>query len=251
MAVERPFFVQADCASAAPFEFHPATAERQRSRLILSQNVDLKDEVRSIIHDAPSWLPYAAEAYQVSPKIEDYVMVPVISMPSDLPNRNGAGFPFEQLTRWNLDSGMVMYRTWKGKPTFVEHDNKDPLIARGMIFECLMSPIKGTVSQLWKVIKLTAWDRNKDKVLVNGILTGERNAFSMGALCRDYVCSICGAGLQRDGGCDHVNQRSPAAFKTFGNKVAYFNVEDPIGIECSNVAKPAYISSVNTSYLTF
>lgn len=197
--------------------------------------------------DGKYWLPFCAEKYNISPKIEDYVIVPVTIMPSDLPNRNGIAFPHEELTGFNPDVGTLGYKTWKGKPTFVEHANSDYTVAKGVIFDSSYRRIKNT-KNLWKVICLTGFDRNRDAELVNNILTNKDSSFSMGAYVGNYSCSICGA-LQSNGGCEHVTLGKPQ-YKTYsttwGEKLAYLNAISPIGFETSYVGCGAFLSAINT-----
>jgi hypothetical protein len=243
--VERPFVSHADAWGASSLEFF--SLEQQRDRLIISSTLDLKDEVRNVLQGVPDWLPIASEVLGISPNIKDYILSPVISMPSDLPNRNQQAFPFTQLSGWTADIGCPMYRTWNGMPVHLEHNNKDPSIAKGIILNTLMRPIEGTAGNIWKVIKLAAVDRNRDTVLANDILTGKSNSWSMGAYARDYSCSICGHFLARDRGCEHVTHGKPD-FKTFNGKLAYYNVVDPKGFELSNVQSPAFYSAKDMNH---
>lgn len=94
-----------------------------------NNNRPLKKSTASFIKDnlvestIGSWLPLAAEKYKISPKLEDYVCIPVVIMPSDLPNRNGIAFPYKELTAFNPNpyTKRVAYQTWEGSPTFYEH----------------------------------------------------------------------------------------------------------------------------------
>lgn len=67
------------------------------------------------------WLPFAAEAYKISDDIGNFVLVPVTIMNSDLPNRNLVGFPFEQITAWNMQTCSINYQTFKGVPLHLDH----------------------------------------------------------------------------------------------------------------------------------
>jgi hypothetical protein len=240
MMIDRPYIINADAIGTSPLEFF--SLEQHRDRLIIANNVDLKEEVRNVLEGVAEWLPIAAETLNISPNIKDYILSPVISMPSDLPNRNQQAFPLTELTRWTTDIGCPMYKTWNGMPLHLEHNNKDPTIAKGIILNTLMRPIVGTAGNIWKVIKLNALDRNRDPVLANDILTGRLNSWSMGAYARDYSCSICGQMLAKDRGCEHISHGKPE-FKVFNGKLAYYNVCDPKGFECSVVNSPAFYSA--------
>lgn len=228
---------------------------------MLSSTIDLKDSVRDILTDVPNWLPLASEAYNISPRLSDYILVPTVSMPSDLPNRNQQAFPFRELTRFQGEFGMPMYKTWNGKPTHYEHQNSDPSKAKGIILSTLMRPIKNSDGNIHKVIKLTAWDRTRDSVLANDILSKKRRCYSMGAYAKDYICSVCGTKLTK-GGCEHVTHGKPdyrlyssdgnkqVTAGTPGAKLAYYNTFDCCGFEISSVSHPAYLSSSETNYFT-
>jgi len=54
-----------------------------------------------------AWLPFASEPYHISPNIEDYVVTPVTIFPAELPNRNGVGFSYEELTKFNPNLGQI------------------------------------------------------------------------------------------------------------------------------------------------
>ncbi len=240
--MDRPHFVTSYCRSSQPVEFF--SLEKQKSRLTITalDNLDVTSLVRDITQDAKGWLPLAAEALCISADINDYVLVPTISMPSDLPNRNHQAFPLEELTAWCVDHGAPMFKTWTGQPCHEEHANDDPTAAKGIILDCSMRPIANSYGNIWKVLKLAAWDRRKDPALVNGILSGTRSSYSMGANCRYLECSVCGSRLGQPNHCNHVDLQSPR-FKVVEGRVAYYNVIAPVGIELSTVASPAYFSA--------
>jgi hypothetical protein len=225
-----------------PIELHDIYKKSARG-----YSATASDLIKGTTIDAAKWLPFASEKYNISADIKDYVVVPVTIMPSDLPNRNGVAFPHSELTSFSVDTGMVSYQTWAHKPTFVEHNNQDHTQAKGVIFDVAYRKMPHTSGDLWKVVVLTGWDRTRDCVLANEILTKRRQSYSMGAYVSDYACSICGA-RQTNGGCDHVTLGSPE-FKTFptkdGDKLAYLRTIDVCGFETSSVAVPAYISATS------
>jgi hypothetical protein len=237
--IERPHFVTADAIGSKPVEMF--SLEKQKRNLVLSSSTSLIDAVRDLTENAKFWLPIASEKLKISPNILDYVLTPVISMPSDLPNRNGQAFPYKELTAWCTDAGMPAYQTWRGKSAHIDHINSDPLKSKGIILDCIMRPILASDGDIWKVIKLVAWDRTKDSVLANDILSGKRNCYSMGAHARDFSCSVCSS-LTSKGGCEHVEHGKPG-YKIFNNKLAYLNTIDVLGFELSNVESPAYSSA--------
>jgi hypothetical protein len=196
-----------------------------------------------------NWLALAAEQYKISPKLEDYICVPVIIMPSDLPNRNGVAFPYHALTSFNPNPHVkrVAYQTWEGAPTFYEHANEDYEKAKGVVFATSMSPIKNSVGNLYKLTTLCGFDRTKDTQLYNRILRGDLTTYSMGAYVDDYVCSICGTSFEA-GGCNHVDINNPS-FTVFdtkhGKKLGYYETVNVCGFEVSAVETPAYVSAQN------
>lgn len=212
----------------------------------------LSEEVRSIRLDAPSWLPFAAEQYNISRDMRDYVIVPVIILPSDIPNRNMVAFPFLELSKFNVSAGMITYMTWKGKPTFLEHANRDPQQARGVVFDVTMRSMSRS-NGISKVIALCGFDRSKDPELVDMIINGQREYYSMGALIGLYSCSVCGEYSQpkRDPkelmcGKNHIDLKS-GRFKTFnvpeGNVLGHYNAHNITGFEVSSVSWPAWPSA--------
>jgi hypothetical protein len=200
----------------------------------------------------PKWLPLAAEMYNISADLKDYILTPVVSMPSDLPNKNGQAFPFHQLSAWAPSHGMPRYKTWKAKGSFIEHDSDDYTRSNGIIFESLMFPIKNSVGNIFKLVKLVGTDRSRNPVHANNILTKKSRHWSMGAYTEDYECSVC-ASLFTAGGCEHVGDRVDVApeFKVFDKQLAYWNTVNPIGFEISSVGKPAYSSAEDTNYFVF
>lgn len=119
---ERKFFVQSDVVEVSGgIEMHNVVKHGETGIPGFQVSAATKEMINDALLDAPSWLPFAAERYNISPDIRDYVIMTVPIMPSDLPNRNNVAFPYSQLTAFNTDSGMIAYKTWKGKPMHVEH----------------------------------------------------------------------------------------------------------------------------------
>ncbi|QJT70858.1 hypothetical protein GR7B_00060 [Vibrio phage vB_VcorM_GR7B] len=194
--------------------------------------------------DFASWLPFSAKPYNISNKIEDYVLVPVIIMPSDLPNRNGVGFPLNELVKFSPEHGMQAYKTWKGKGTYYEHANQILHEAKGVIVDTYMRQFKGFGGKkIWKLVALLAFDRSKDPAMVKRILSGDLNTYSMGAYVTKYKCSVCG----RDKGlCSHLSTQKKVNFQLeAGGKLAYQLACGIEGFETSAVEDPAYVSAIS------
>lgn len=207
------------------------------------------DSLHKVITDAPKWLPFAAEKYLLSPDIKDYVLVPVIILPSDLPNRNKVAFPFTELTSFNPEAGMLSYQTWKGKPTYVEHVNRDYTKAKGVIFDASLQRMPHRMGNLWKLVSLCGFDRTKDPILANNIQEGVEVNYSMGALVTRYTCSVCGAeGHNKESlGCGsaHVTPKGPFKLHTAksGMRLGHYNAHNITGFEVSSVKVPAWPSA--------
>ena len=192
--------------------------------------------------DANLWLPRAAEHYHISPKLSDYVIVPVPSIVSELPNTNGDSVTKEELMRFKPDYGQLAYRTWIGKPTHIEHQNKDITQAKGVILDVFLRklPINFAGGHV-KVIKLLAFDRTKDPELVQAILDRKFNTYSLGMYYKSYRCSVCGTTVSQGNArfCNHTNLRRKTYIRPDGELV-YRQCQDIVGFETSAVADPAY-----------
>lgn len=240
---------------ADAFGFAPAVDVHQglknRSIVTASKLTEIKADLGTSAFqtlDFASWLPFAAKEYHCSKDPSDYVLVPVIAMPSDLPNRNGVGFPLKELSTWRVEDGMLAYQTFKGKPVHIEHDNQDPTKAVGMIVDTALVPMIGFGGQrLWKLLLLLAIDRSKDPTYAQYVLTGEINSYSMGAWVEAYSCGYCGAPM---GSCNHINARRPRDFYILDGKLVYRRVHGIKGFECSIVRDPAYVTAISDKLMS-
>lgn len=201
-------------------------------------------------------LPFAAEKYNISKDLADYVAVPVIVMPSDLPNRNRVAFPYERLTEFDPLTGSLAFESWRHMPAHMDHINADYSIAKGIVLDVGMRPIKRSKSDLWKVNALLAFDRTRDPKLVNSILSGERSSYSMGALVNGYSCSICGTEVpqkEKPTCACAPDPSQPGVFRTFRvrgrDRLSHWNTGSIKGIEISSVQIPAYLSCTNSDIL--
>lgn len=236
--------VFADVAHAGnPVEMFSVEKQKQNFVLAGDNMIDMAKD--ALLVESTQWLPFFSEVYNISAKLEDYVVVPVIIMPSDLPNRNCIAFPYQELAKANPEFGLLAYQTWRAKPTFIDHVNKDHTKSKGIIFSSMMRKMHGVHGDLWKVVCLAGYDRNRDPDLVNQILTGERNSYSMGAWTTHFTCSVCGATHRdpKDPGCNHV-KIGMTAFTRHGDKLGYLDSRNPVGFELSSVTVPAYQSAV-------
>lgn len=193
--------------------------------------------------DYGQWLPAAAEQYNISPNIKDYVIVPNIPIIlSDVPNTNGIAFEKKELLRFIPAAGKLAYQTFKGKPTFIEHDNADSSKAKGVILDVYAAPLTGYGKGLIKVVEMLAFDRERDPDLCKKILSGERNAYSMGASFNGFRMSTG----ERPG----KNALNEPLFRDAKGRLVYKMVMDVEGFETSSVGNPAYISALGNEVIT-
>lgn len=197
------------------------------------------------VSDCNYWLPFAAEHYCLSRDIRDYVLVPIPAIFSDLPNTNGDSLSLKQMLRFIPNVGMQMYKTFKGKGTFEEHENQNIAAAKGVILESFLRPVPFN-SKYYKIVLLLAYDRTKDPVLAGRILNRQTNAYSVGFHYESYVCSICqhrvGRGINLSP-CSHTRLGQPT-YRQNDGRLAYRLCENGEGFECSSVNTPAFVSAI-------
>lgn len=177
------------------------------------------------------WLPRAADYYGLSRDINDYVLVAVPAMITDIPNTNGDSVSLKEFLAWNPDCGNLAYKTWEGRPMYVEHQHK-PEWVRGLILGTYMRPTKFKKTQ--KLVMLGALDRTRDPIRVERVLKRELNTYSMGMFYSSYICSICGsrAGKGIGSPCSHTRPRKPT-YKFIDGRLAYRRCEGITGFELS------------------
>lgn len=198
--------------------------------------------------DAHFWLPMCASTYNISKKLSDYVCVPVVGFFTDIPNTNGDSISKQEALAWDSDSGCPAYKTFKGKPTHVEHANGDLKAAKGVIFDSYISPLSGFNGQHAKVVMLAAFDRSKDRVLVDSILSGQHNKYSIGAKFDAYTCSITGNTYADAKGSQFTRPGVPT-YTNMYNQLVYRSLHNIRGFELSVVATPAFCTAVSDTIL--
>ncbi|QRE00269.1 endolysin [Burkholderia phage BCSR5] len=203
-----------------------------------------------------SYLPFAAKTYHISPRIEDYIIVSTPICPSDIPNRNGIGFPIGELVKWLAPPHTGQsYKLWSGCPVHLEHDNEDCTKAHGIILDTSLHRINGYgAGKLWKVMGLLAIDKNKYPDIAAKVLSGELNTYSMGALVDYFTCSYCGAEITDKNMCGHVGSPKQVNFEVVqdwdgSNHLAYLRAHNIQPIECSIVADPAWTTALSDNLL--
>lgn len=91
------------------------------------------------------------------------------------------------------------YKTFIGKPAFVDHDNENIENARGVIIDAIYND-KGNFIELLKAVDKKAYPE-----LANGILRHYITDTSMGCKCSYSICSICGNKAQSEEDfCEHI-----------------------------------------------
>lgn len=185
-----------------------------------------------------SWLSSAADSYDISADPRDYVLVDVPLVTVDIPNRNLQAFPYEEVSYFDPLYGQMVYQTFNRKPCHIDHDNKDPLRAKGVIFDSSMEFVPAY--NVWKIRVLSGWDRTKDSWLAEQIVRKKRTGYSMGALVENFVCSICGQ-------IDTNVRKCPDMRKGLGHvikgKLVYQQCVGANFIENSSVDDPADITA--------
>jgi hypothetical protein len=192
--------------------------------------------------DCGLWYPMCAQHYNLSPDIRNLIMIPVPVLISELPNTNGDCISKNELLQFIPDQGALAYRTFIGKPTFLEHNNQDITQAKGVILDCYLQTLKGFGNDKhYKLVLLLAYDRTKDPELCRKILSGEVNTYSIGVYFDSYSCSICGNKVGKTYGkaCSHTALKKPTYLHESG-KLAYRHMHGIIAFECSCVVDPAF-----------
>ena len=220
-------------------ESTPVTKKLQ----IASSMIEGQDAPGQTVLDFGTWLPYCAPHYEISGKLEDHILTPVVVMPADIPNRNSVAFPLAELVKFHPHIGQQAFKSWRGKPTHHEHDNEDITRAYGVIADSYLRRLQGFGNNnIWKVLLLLSFDRSKHPDVAEEVLSGQRNSYSMGAWVGSYTCSICGSVV---GECSHISTEGHHEMYALNDELVFRNCVDIEGFECSQVATPAYISAIS------
>jgi hypothetical protein len=182
--------------------------------------------------------PMAAEKLNISADIRDYIIneIPIVTV--NVPNRNLDEFPYDEVSGFNEEMGRLVYQTFIGKPTHMDHDNRDPRKAKGVHFDASLQKVSDTQ---YKIVVLAGWDRTKDRELANSILRRERTGFSMGALVGYTQCSYPGCGATSPNGkiaCRH-QEHGRGKGRILEGQLIYERCYRVNFIETSSVADPA------------
>jgi len=209
--------------------------------------------------DWQSWLPFAAKTYHISPDPNDYILKPMILMPTDIPNRNGISFPLAELVKFQPPPmNRQVYRSWVGTPIHIEHDNEDCTKAIGVVIDTALRCIKGFGDDKhWKVFGLLAIDKTKDPKIAQEVLEGKINTGSMGCTADFFSCSVCGAPATKNRftNCSHITSTeavnwNPVTFRG-EEHIAFLNAHDLSPIEFSIVRDPAWAPALSDLQLNW
>jgi len=202
--------------------------------------------------DYETWLPFAAKLYNISPKIEDYIIVSTLVCPSDIPNRNGIAFPVSELAKFQPPPiNRMSYKAWQGCPVHLEHDNEVHERAYGVILDASLHKVQGYGDgKLWKVMGLLAIDKNKNPEVAQQVLTGQINTYSMGALVDYFTCGYCGQECSGTRTCGHITSTQNVNWKKYrdfdgSTHLSFLNAHGIQPIECSIVADPAWAPALS------
>lgn len=239
----------------SPIELNSDSSIQKAMGELNRRDTELASLVESNLEVAATkLLPFASEAYNISRERADYLLVPTTIVPVGLPNRNKTAFPRDELARFNPTMGNLAFKTWVGKPVYVDHVNRDLSKSIGMVLDTAMVPMSTKYPNLkmWKVVSLLAIDRSKRPEIANLIMSGARDSYSMGANVVVYSCSVCGATSapgSRDLPCgtNHVTgPRSPYKVIEVAGKsiLGHRNAHGISGFEVSTVPIPAWPSAV-------
>lgn len=202
--------------------------------------------------DYKVWLPFAAKTYNISPNIEDYVLINTLVCPSDIPNRNGIGFPVSELATFlPPPTNRMAYKAWVGCPVHLEHANEHHEDAYGIVLDASLHKVLGYGGgKLWKVMGLLAVDKNKNPDIAQQILDKEINTYSMGAMVDYFTCSYCGTECTEKYVCHHITSPKVVNWRVVkdydgSSHVAYLDAHGIQPIEVSIVKDPAWAPALS------
>lgn len=136
-----------------------------------------------------------------------FLYVSVRACTADVPNLNRDMLPHSELK--------TAYRTFVGKPVYVNHANTNLDRARGFIIDAVYhdeDPADRWIEILMEMDEVTF------PTLCGLIRSGDIDTVSMGLNCEATTCSVCGnVAEQPSEFCEHIRQKG----RTFGGVLAY------------------------------
>lgn len=215
----------------------------------------LKEAMGAYALDYTTWLPFASKTYLISPRIENFAIVCAPICPADLPNRNGIGFPLQELIKFRAPPvGRQVFKAWSGCPIHLEHDNEDPSTAYGVVLDSSMHKVSRYGNgKLWKVMGLFAIDKIKHPDIAQEVIAGSIDTYSMGALADSFRCSYCDTPITQFNHCHHIDPRDGVDFRPVQDwegvmHLAFRNAYDLTPFELSIVRDPAW-TTAQSSYV--
>jgi hypothetical protein len=219
-----------------------------------------------------------AERYQISRRPQDYLLETIVGLVAEKPNDNKEAFPETQLLRWEPRFQNVSYRTFAGKPHFLDHQADDPTKALGLIVDATYNfdvtvpetcevcgastkdpdkrDVTGTrcgacnhVVVLRPVELLNAIDASKDARYADRVARGEARHGSMGCDAFHATCSVCGNVSRSDRDiCSHAQKVSKG-----GNKGRFYDLSSGTpriitGEETARIMRRAGLKFVPTNF---
>ncbi len=152
---------------------------------------------------------------------------------------------------WPVDQVKQSYKSFNGRPCFVEHNNADPKRARGVILGSVYRETKlnsGIIDG--SVYCLEELDAQTFPKLANAVMDNELNGVSMGADVEGTICSACGKYASKPSEyCSHIPRlkgQITTVYKS-GRKIesrVWENCIKPNFFELSSVFDPADESSL-------
>ena len=186
-----------------------------------------------------SWLPAASKTYNISDDPRDYLITEIPALTGEIPNKNLQQFSHSELTYFDPMHGRQIYKTFIGSGSHYEHQNKEPLKAKGVIFDAVAVYVPRY--DVLKIQLLVGWDRTKDRDLVRDIESGERDGYSMGSIVKQFVCSITGQPVTPAGG---KYKRGQIVETREGSKLCFHHCTGSFFFEISSVGTPADVSAI-------
>lgn len=133
-------------------------------------------------------------------------------------NQNYDGWPSEELKK--------SYKTFIGKPVFVNHENHDPSKARGVVVAARY--VENGMDKYIEVVQEI--DAGRFPKLAHEIKTGGLDSVSMGAEAGFTICSYChNKATDLDDMCDHVRNHKGKTLSRFDRRTG--NKEDVLVFE--------------------
>lgn len=217
--------------------------------LAYEQNINLNQTVASQLTDGRGnvldchfWLPLAAEQYDLSKNFKDYVIVPNVPIIiSDIPNTNGIAFLKRELLKFNIKQGRPAFKTFKGKPCYIEHQNTDPLAACGVILDVYVDVVENHGRGLIQVVELLAFDRLKNPDAAKAVASKESNCYSMGTFFDSFTMS--------DGSTPTPAKLKKPLYLNDRNELVFCLPTDLTGFETSIVNSPAFAHATNSQVI--